>query len=67
MRHAEVTLILGPDEEVTRRGRDTVVRNAIGRRWHSAADEITVKALALPGAPPVADASSGDEVEGSIP
>jgi hypothetical protein len=66
MRHAEVTLILGPDEEVTRRWMDPVIRNAMGRGWYSASDEITVMALVLPGAQPVANSSFGDEVQGSI-
>jgi hypothetical protein len=64
--HTEVSLILDPDEEVTQRRMDTVVQNAMVHGWRSASDEVTVMAFVLLGAQPVADPSSGDEVERSV-
>ena len=63
---AEVTLILDPDEEVPLRRMDTVVGNALVHGWRNASDEVTVMAFVPRGAQPVADPSSGDEVEGSV-
>jgi hypothetical protein len=50
MLHAEVTLILDPDEEVTLRRMDTPVRNALVHGRRNASDEVTVMAFVLPGA-----------------